>query len=71
MVELRRINLNTAWTVHEEEVTRMEEILREELTIVVNREFAISRQEIDVTETIRTLAESFGVCPFEEEEESG
>ena len=42
----------------------MEDILREELEIVVNRERDITIQEEDVTETVRKLAETVGVCPF-------
>jgi hypothetical protein len=62
MVNHRRINLHTAWDIHYEEIATMEEILRQELEMVINREQAITLQEITVVETIRILAEDLGVC---------
>lgn len=62
MIDLRRTNLNTAWSIHMEELVRMETILNEELDIVINREINITTQEITVIETVRELAEDMGVC---------
>lgn len=68
MLELRRTNLNTAWTIHLDEVVRMETILKEELDIVINREVTITTQEITVVETIRELAEDMDICPMVDSE---
>lgn len=68
MLEERRINLNTAWAIHTEEVQKMETILREELEIVVNREIQITEQEITVVETVRELAENLEICPMTDPE---
>lgn len=62
MIDLRRTNLNTAWSIHMEELVRMETILNEELDIVINREIDITTQEITVIETVRELAEDMGIC---------
>lgn len=68
MLELRRTNLNTAWSIHMEELVRMETILKEELDIVINREVTITTQEITVVETIRELAEDMDICPMVDSE---
>jgi hypothetical protein len=42
LVDLRRINLNTAWVIQQEEQRITEEILRQELEMVINREITIT-----------------------------
>jgi membrane-associated HD superfamily phosphohydrolase len=68
MLENRRTNLNTAWSIHTEEVQRMEQILIVEEEIVTNREIQITEQEITVVETVRVLAESMDICPMADSE---
>jgi hypothetical protein len=68
LVDLRRINLNTAWEIHLEEVEITKEILRQELELVIQREKTITTQEVTVVETVRILAEDLGVCPMPDEE---
>jgi glutathione synthase/RimK-type ligase-like ATP-grasp enzyme len=68
MLELRRTNLNTAWSIHMEELVRMETILKEELDIVINREVTITNQEITVVETVRELAVDMEICPMVDSE---
>ena len=67
LVDLRRINLNTAWEIHQQEVEITMDILRRELEMVIKRESTITTQEITVVETVRILAEDLGVCSMPEE----
>lgn len=67
LVDLRRINLNTAWVIQQEEQRITEEILRQELEMVINREITITHQETTLIETVRILAETVGVCPMPED----
>jgi hypothetical protein len=68
LVDLRRINLNTAWEIHLEEVEITKEILRREIEMIISREATITTQEVTVIQTVRILAEDLGVCPMPEEE---
>jgi hypothetical protein len=62
MLDMRRINLTTAWRLFYDQQEIELTILRQEEEMVIERERRIREQEITVVETIRILAEDLGVC---------
>jgi hypothetical protein len=67
MLEMRRINLSTAWSLFYVQQEMELEIIRQEEEMVITRERHITEHEITVVETIRILAEDLGVCAMPDE----
>jgi hypothetical protein len=67
MLEMRRINLSTAWNLFYVQQEMELEIIRQEEEMVITRERHITEHEITVVETIRILAEDLGVCAMPDE----